>query len=162
MCGNSQKRILLAGLFGFCGLAWLHSACAEPPREKFAAAAARESKGSHDAWASPAWSRALDLRPPSEIAARDELPGNEVEAAAGSRRPFRIEAFAGGSRQRSDSRNTAAGQGAPLMSPVENMAHNFRRQGLPVARLFQNGNLLVHLGLSPKGKPGLWFVRELH
>ena len=48
------------------------------------------------------------------------------------------------------------------MSPVENMAHNFRRQGLPVARLFQNGNLLVHLRLSPKGKPGLWFVRELH
>ena len=82
--------------------------------------------------------------------------------ATGSRRPIEVEVSDSPSRGRSDYRSPAVGQGEPLMSPVENMARSFRRQGLPVAKLFQNANLLVHLGLRPKGKPGLWFVRELH
>jgi hypothetical protein len=49
-----------------------------------------------------------------------------------------------------------------LMSRPEMLARNFKREGLPVARLFQSENSLVHVGLSPKGKPGLWFVEKLH
>ena len=36
------------------------------------------------------------------------------------------------------------------------------RGGLPVARLFESKSALVHLGLSPKGKPGLWLVQMTH
>ena len=31
-----------------------------------------------------------------------------------------------------------------------------------MARLFENKSALVHLGLNPKGKPGLWLVQKTH
>ena len=56
------------------------------------------------------------------------------------------------------------GTAAPgrIMSKPEMLVRNFKREGLPLARLFQSENSLVHVGLSPKGKPGLWFVEKLH
>ena len=36
-----------------------------------------------------------------------------------------------------------------------------QHEGLPVARLFESKSALVHLGLSPKGKPGLWLVQKI-
>ena len=45
---------------------------------------------------------------------------------------------------------------------VEQLARNFHRDGLPVARIFQSENSLVHLGLNQKGKPGLWIVEKIH
>lgn len=36
------------------------------------------------------------------------------------------------------------------------------REGLPVARLFETKGALLHLGLNPKGKPGLWLVQKTH
>ena len=56
----------------------------------------------------------------------------------------------------------AASPGAHIMSPLQTMAHNFRQEGLPLAKLFQNNESLVHLGLNPKGKPGLWIIHKLH
>jgi hypothetical protein len=135
MCSNSRQRIFLAGLFALYGFAALHCAWAEPPLVKFAVTVSREAVPvSHQL--------ALDLRPPPEIQAGDPIARSESQAVAPSRRSF-------------------ATVTAP-MSPVEDVARDFRRQGLPVAKLFQNGNLMVHLGLSPKGKMGLWFVHQLH
>jgi hypothetical protein len=45
---------------------------------------------------------------------------------------------------------------------VEHFVQQFHKEGLPVARLFDNKSTLVHVGLSPRGKPGLWFVHTLH
>ena len=45
---------------------------------------------------------------------------------------------------------------------AEQLVRNFHRDGLPVARLFQSENSLVHLGLNQKGKPGLWIVQKIH
>jgi hypothetical protein len=47
-------------------------------------------------------------------------------------------------------------------SRAEQLVRNFHRDGLPVARLFQSENSLVHLGLNQKGKPGLWVVQKIH
>jgi hypothetical protein len=47
-------------------------------------------------------------------------------------------------------------------SRAEQLVRNFHRDGLPVARLFQSENSLVHLGLNQKGKPGLWIVEKIH
>jgi hypothetical protein len=148
MCSTSRQRIFLGGLFALYGFAALHRAWAEPPLVKFAVTVSHES--------------ALDLRPPPEIQTGDPIARSESQAVAPSRRSFALEAFASGSRLRSDSRAFTVGQSTPPMSPLEDVAHDFRRQGLPVAKLFQNGSLLVHLGLSPRGKPGLWFVHALH
>ena len=49
-----------------------------------------------------------------------------------------------------------------IMSPLQKMAHDFNQEGLPVAKLFQTNDSLVHLGLSPKGKPGIWLVHKMH
>jgi hypothetical protein len=43
---------------------------------------------------------------------------------------------------------------------IQEFVQRTRREGLPVARLFESKSALVHLGLSPKGKPGLWLVQK--
>jgi hypothetical protein len=43
---------------------------------------------------------------------------------------------------------------------IQDFVHRVHREGLPVARLFETKSALVHLGLSPKGKPGLWLVQK--
>jgi hypothetical protein len=47
------------------------------------------------------------------------------------------------------------------MSRAEEIAQRFRREGLPVARLFETRSALVSLGLNPRGKPGIWLVQKL-
>jgi hypothetical protein len=98
----------------------------------------------------------LDLRPPTEVIAGSpaaRLPASD-SAAAGS--PASISAAG-------DSAAAAyTSQSGHIVSRMQLMAHNFRQQGLPLAKLFENKDSLVHLGLNQKGKPGLWFVHELH
>jgi hypothetical protein len=43
---------------------------------------------------------------------------------------------------------------------LQEFVHRVHREGLPVARLFETKSALVHLGLSPRGKPGLWLVQK--
>ena len=45
---------------------------------------------------------------------------------------------------------------------LQDLVHKVHREGLPVARLFETKSALVHLGLSPRGKPGLWLVQKTH
>jgi hypothetical protein len=45
---------------------------------------------------------------------------------------------------------------------LQDLVQRVHREGLPVARLFENKSALVHLGLNPKGKPGLWLVQKTH
>lgn len=45
---------------------------------------------------------------------------------------------------------------------IQEFVRRVHQEGLPVARLFESKSALVHLGLSPKGKPGLWLVQKFH
>ena len=45
---------------------------------------------------------------------------------------------------------------------VQDFVRRVHQEGLPVARLFESRSALLHLGLSPKGKPGLWLVQKVH
>lgn len=47
-------------------------------------------------------------------------------------------------------------------SRAEEFARRVHREGLPVARLWENKSALVSLGLNKKGKPGLWLVQKTH
>ncbi|MGC1520779.1 MAG: hypothetical protein WA803_04485 [Steroidobacteraceae bacterium] len=49
-----------------------------------------------------------------------------------------------------------------IASRAEQFARRVHREGLPVARLWENKRLLVSLGLNDKGKPGLWLVQKIH
>jgi hypothetical protein len=49
-----------------------------------------------------------------------------------------------------------------LPSRAEEFARRVHREGLPVARLWENKSALVSLGLNEKGKPGLWVMQKTH
>jgi hypothetical protein len=47
-------------------------------------------------------------------------------------------------------------------SRAEEFARRVHREGVPVARLWENKSALVSLGLNEKGKPGLWVIQKTH
>jgi hypothetical protein len=49
----------------------------------------------------------------------------------------------------------------PMRSEVEELARRVHREGLPIARLWETHTALVSLGLSPRGKPGLWLIQKV-
>jgi hypothetical protein len=49
-----------------------------------------------------------------------------------------------------------------IESPMQALAHRVHREGVPVARLWENKSALVSLGLNQKGKPGLWIIQKIH
>jgi hypothetical protein len=44
---------------------------------------------------------------------------------------------------------------------VQDFVRRVHHEGLPVARLFESKTALLHLGLNPRGKPGLWLVQKV-
>jgi hypothetical protein len=125
----------------------------------------------------------LDLRPPSAALAGDvEAGANAPESYPDAMRRM-LFSSANASRFEPGASTTAdawrlrpapgAGTATPgttgatpasthIMSPMETLTHNFREEGLPVARLFESKDSLVHVGLNQKGKPGLWILHKLH
>jgi hypothetical protein len=54
------------------------------------------------------------------------------------------------------------GSHAPMRGRVEDFVRRVHREGLPVARLWENKSALVHVGFNQKGKPGLWLIQKFH
>jgi hypothetical protein len=57
---------------------------------------------------------------------------------------------------------TLGSEGMHARPTIQEFVHKVHREGLPVARLFETKSALIHLGLSPRGKPGLWLVQKTH
>ncbi|HTV94631.1 MAG TPA: hypothetical protein VME42_01460 [Steroidobacteraceae bacterium] len=55
------------------------------------------------------------------------------------------------------------GEHAPVhvMSRPEQIARRFRREGLPIARLWESHAALLSFGLNQRGKPGLWLIQKV-
>jgi len=91
----------------------------------------------------------LDLRPP----AVSELAGLEAALMRPRHNPLHGAADDAGER----------GLALPsLIGTQETLVHRFGREGLPIARLWENHAALVSLGFSPRGKLGLWLVQKTH
>jgi len=56
----------------------------------------------------------------------------------------------------------SASEGTRPRPGVQEFVWRVRQEGLPVARLFESKSVLLHIGLNPKGKPGLWLVQKIH
>ncbi len=97
----------------------------------------------------------LDLRPPQIFAGSSVADSFFVAHSEASTVPARALAP-------SASPPASSAAGGRVMSPMESLAHNFHQQGLPLAKLFENRDSLVHLGLNQHGKPGLWILHKLH
>lgn len=48
-----------------------------------------------------------------------------------------------------------------VQSRAEVFVRRVHREGLPLARLWENDSALVSLGLNKKGKPGLWIIQKV-
>jgi hypothetical protein len=49
----------------------------------------------------------------------------------------------------------------PTRSEAEELVRRLHREGLPIARLWETHTALISLGLSPRGKPGLWLIQKV-
>lgn len=96
----------------------------------------------------------LDLALPANLAATADKPPAAFPSlhrqAQGAQAPIQLRGFG------------AADPPTRIPGRVEDMVLRFHREGLPLARLWENKSTLVSLGLNPKGKPGLWITQKTH
>jgi hypothetical protein len=100
----------------------------------------------------------LDLEPPS-------LPLTSTGYALGSGHFASLERFRAVSTVSATSGEPAAhfaidAPRAPDGGIAAELAQRFRREGLPIARLWQNHEAMLSVGLNQRGKPGLWLVQK--
>jgi hypothetical protein len=109
----------------------------------------------------------LDLRPPGDhasVALHSERPSGPrmtADDAPGFRDATTLKSAPGSGSEA----NSLAPLGAEMRQVrprVQEIAERFHREGLPMARLWENHSAVVSLGLNQKGKPGLWLVQKTH
>ncbi len=142
--GKSLANQGSAAVIGAGALLVLSSAMAAPPPPQNRPVQARAQSPIQ------APGRHLDLRAPSPTVDAAEntsaFPSMSRRHSPGSQDPIRLPALgADGMRSR---------------LTLQDFVQRVRHEGLPVARLFESKSALLHLGLSPKGKPGLWLVQK--
>lgn len=140
--GKSLANQGLAAVLGAGALLLMGSAVAVPPQNRAAQPRVQsqiQAPGQH-----------LDLRAPSpavDVSEKPSLfPSMSHRRNVGSQELVSLPALG------SDGMRSRPG--------IQDFVRRVHREGLPVARLFESKSALVHLGLSPKGKPGLWLVQK--
>jgi hypothetical protein len=142
--GKGLAKQGLIAVLGAGALLVLGSAMAAPPQNRIAQPRAQnqiQTQGQH-----------LDLRAPSPAVSVSEktsaFPSMSRRHGLGPQEPVPLPAL--------------GGDGMRSRPGLQDFVRRVHREGLPVARLFESKSALVHLGLSPKGKPGLWLVQKIH
>jgi hypothetical protein len=130
------------GVLGCCGLGLIGPAVSAPPLAQ-KAAEHLEPRPS------------LDLRPSATALAAFEKPSAAFPSGLhrqtlGAQEDIRLPALGFENTQ------------TPVKGRAEEFVSRVRREGLPVARLWQNNSALVSLGLNQRGKPGLWLIQKIH
>jgi hypothetical protein len=98
----------------------------------------------------------LDLRAPTHVVDVAES-GQEKRFGAFPPMARRV----GGAGSEAPLQIPALGQdGMRSRATIQDFVRRVHQEGLPVARLMETKSALVHLGLNPKGKPGLWLVQK--
>jgi hypothetical protein len=139
-CGSLRMRMVSAA--ALTGLFSLHGAFAAPPlRQQI-----------HAPIQSAAVAPRLDLRAPSRIL--EVAPSSEKNFGVF---PSRRQSFGPQESVQLPALGSDAVRARPTLQEFVRRVH---QEGLPVARIFEGKSALVHLGLSPKGKPGLWLVQK--
>ena len=155
------ERVAAGAICGFC---LLNSAGANPPlaREKSVLSAVDSARslsvpGMHPENASTAH---LDLRPPANYPAAIRAADTRELASAPS--PSPIGSLDSGKNERILSPAFSIDEtNFRMMSKPAIFVDRVRREGLPFARLWESRSALLSIGLSPKGKPGLWLTQKI-
>jgi hypothetical protein len=151
------------------------SAGASPPSPRGAAPLTRVTlEGPHSSGAvrTERETGRLDLRAPLDFGAARAVSDFPTEPSASSSVPFPSARRASKNEpmeeraiedlpsvQNGGLRNT----GLPMKntSRAEELTRRLHREGLPIARLWQTHSAMVSLGLSPRGKPGIWLIQKI-
>jgi hypothetical protein len=129
-----KNQVLMAAAAGLAGLFLLNSASAAPPSGR-----QPQFQG-----------RQLDLSAPAHV----------IETS------FKVPAVSSMSHQQTvaspeQERFANLRLGSIATQPsMEERLRLARRDGLPVARLWESKSALLHLGFNQKGKPGLWIMQK--
>jgi len=129
---HGAERAAAGAICGFC---LLNSAGANPPAH-------------------------LDLRPPINYPPASTPAGTRELASAPSPFPIRGMDLEKNERILSPALNID-GTNFRVMSKPAIFVDRVRREGLPFARLWESRSALLSIGLSPKGKPGLWLTQKV-
>jgi hypothetical protein len=121
-------------MHGLCGLGSMSAALASPPTSQ---------KGV----------RHLDLRPASAVVGTEEtsaiFPSALHRPTLGTREQLQLPGMGAEAPQKR------------IPGRAEEFVRRVHREGLPVARLWENKSALLSLGLNQKGKPGLWIIQKV-
>jgi hypothetical protein len=101
----------------------------------------------------------LDLRAPTAVPSLEEPRALGAESAAMPSRLTPGESMRARLEEQLPSLGTD--RAVRTLSRAQQMAERFRREGFPVARLFETRSALVSLGLNQRGKPGIWLIQKL-
>jgi hypothetical protein len=158
MATLQQPSLVSFTTLAFCGVALLNTAVAAPPSR---AAGVHGVMAAGATSAGPTPTPHLDLRPPTDLS--DDAASRSAAEFPSS---FHRQSFAA-LGQSDGEQSRFANLGAKLVSArtsasLEEFAQRVRRQGLPIARLWENKSALVSLGLNQRGKPGLWIMQKVH
>jgi len=103
--------------------------------------------------------QALDLRPPETLSGgRASAPIGDSAAAFPSAKRAQQGTTTGAQEDIPGGSNLAT---LRMESKVQEMERRVPREGLPLARLWETKTALLHVGLSPRGKPGLWLMQKV-
>ena len=101
----------------------------------------------------------LDLRPPETLSGgRASAPIGDSSAVFPSAKRATTGATSGAEEDLPGGRNLAP---LRMESKVHELERRVPHEGLPVARLWETKTALLHFGLSPRGKPGLWLIQKV-
>ena len=101
----------------------------------------------------------LDLRAPEMLpGARAPGPIGEPSAAFPSAKHETSGIAAGVDEDLPGNHNWTA---LRMESKVHELERRVPHEGLPVARLWETKTALLHVGLNPRGKPGLWLIQKV-
>ena len=101
----------------------------------------------------------LDLRPPESLSGgRASAPTGDSAAVFPSAKRAAPGTGTGADEELPGGRNFAT---LHMESKVHEMARHVPHEGLPIARLWETKTALLHFGLSPRGKPGLWLIQKV-
>jgi hypothetical protein len=139
---SGNKRWAHLAILGWCGFGLLSPALASPPIQQKAALHAEPRVS-------------LDLRPSVAAMAAFEnppaaFPSGLHRQPIGPQEDIRLPSLGFESAQ------------APARGRAQEFVSHARREGLPIAKLWQNKSAMVSLGLNQRGKPGLWLVQKIH
>jgi hypothetical protein len=144
---------------GLCGLGLMSAALAAPPGSQRGPPGIQRGAAHLDLRPAMTLHPAMDLRPAMAVPEKTSaaFPSSLHRQTLAGQEQLQLPDLG------SDSgRPHITGSQPRTMGGAEEFARRVHREGLPVARLWENKSALVSLGLNQRGKPGLWIIQKIH